>query len=183
MTRIFFTLSLFSLALTAAALVLGLGVGDLYGEIEESTLRWATVHRLTGVAAALAVVLVNCIAVTYFIGTARWVKEVVETYALDRQLAQRAARLKRATFPWALAGMLTVVGIIALGAAADPGTGRPGTEDWASVHLIGALVGIAAIAYAYFVQWTRIHDNQQIIAEVMARVAEIRQQRGLPTGV
>src|SRR3989337_2072811 len=101
----------------AAALILGLSVGDLYHDRSADTLRWATVHRLTGVAAALVVVLVNSIVVTYFIGTSRWCKEVSETYGLDRALVHRGTQLKRRTFPWAVMGMLTVVGLIALGGA------------------------------------------------------------------
>ena len=43
----------------------------------------ATIHRLTGMAAALGVVFVESVVVTYFIGTSRWCKEVSETYQLD----------------------------------------------------------------------------------------------------
>jgi hypothetical protein len=43
-------------------------------------MRW---HFLTGLMAALAVVLVESVVVTYFIGTSRWCKEVVETYNLN----------------------------------------------------------------------------------------------------
>ncbi len=84
----------------AAALVLGLYVGDLHQQPSPDTLRWASVHRLLGVAAALVVVLVNSIVVTYFIGTSRWCKEVVETYGLDAQFIRRSVALKRRTFPW-----------------------------------------------------------------------------------
>src|SRR5687767_4100847 len=41
-------------------------------------------HWLAGVAAAIAVLFANSIAVTYFIGTNRWCKEVVDAYSLDR---------------------------------------------------------------------------------------------------
>ena len=126
MTRIFTSLAWLALAMMGAALVVGLSIGELNRDASVETLRWATVHRLSGVAAALAVVLVNSIVVTYFIGTSRWCKEVSETYALDPSLVRRSTLLKRRTFPWALLGMLAVVGVIALGGAADPATGRPG---------------------------------------------------------
>ena len=83
MTRILFTLAALSLILLAAALLVGLSIGDLYHDPSADTLHWATVHRLTGIAAALAVVLVESVIVTYFIGTSRWCKEVIETYSLD----------------------------------------------------------------------------------------------------
>ena len=99
-TRIFTILAWFALLLMAAVVVLGLMVGDLH---QAPTRRYvdlkARVHRLMGVAAAIVVVLVNSIVVTYFIGTSRWCKEVVDTYSLDRELVRRSARLKRRTFP------------------------------------------------------------------------------------
>jgi hypothetical protein len=125
------------------------------------------------------VVLVNSIVVTYFIGTSRWCKEVSETYALDTSLVRRATALKRRTFPWAVMGMLVVVGVIALGAAADPATGRPDTQAWVTPHLVGSMCGLALIAWAFFVQWQNIHANQAIIADVLAEVRRIRAERGL----
>ncbi len=162
-----------------ATLILGLMVGDLHQDRSEDTLRWATVHRLMGVASALAVVLVNSIVVTYFIGTSRWVKEVCETYQLDRALIVRSTLLKRRTFPWAVMGMLTVVGVIALGGAADPATGRQGTQWWVTPHLIGAMVGWMLIAWSFLVEWQNIAANHAIIGDVMTEVRRIRQERGL----
>jgi hypothetical protein len=163
----------------AATLILGLAVGDLHQDRSADTLRWATVHRLTGIAAALVVVLVNSIVVTYFIGTSRWCKEVSETYRLDMNLVGRSTQLKRRTFPWAVAGMLTVVGVIALGGAADPATGRAGTEQWVTPHMLGAMVGLMLIAWVFWVQWQNIGRNQVVIGEVMAEVRRIRLERGL----
>ena len=65
-------INLFALTLLAATAVLGLWLGDLHGVTEPAVLRWGTVHRLSGVFAALSVVLVNSLTVTYFIGTGRW---------------------------------------------------------------------------------------------------------------
>ena len=82
-------------------------------------------HRLTGVLTALVVVLVNSLTVTYFIGTGRWCREVVEVYGLDQAFVTRSAKLKRSAFPFAMAGMLAIVAIVALGGAADPAAGPP----------------------------------------------------------
>ncbi len=139
MIRIFTSLAVVALAMMALTLVVGLAIGDIHGQRSIDTLHWASVHRLLGVAAALVVVLVNSIVVTYFIGTSRWCKEVVETYGLDAQFVRRSLTLKRRTFPWALMSMLVIVGVVALGGAADPATGRQGTEHWVVPHLIGAL--------------------------------------------
>ena len=161
-------------------MVLGLLLGDdLRGRPSAATLTWARVHRLTGLAAALAVVLVNSIAVTYFVGTSRWCKEVVETYGLPAVLVARGNRLKRRTFPWAVASMLAVVGVVALGGASDPATGRPGTEQWVTWHLLGALTGLAFVAASFIVQWNQIYANHHVIDEVMEHVERIRAERGL----
>jgi amino acid transporter len=183
MTRILFSLASLSLILLVTALILGLSMGDLYApRPTEETLAWATTHRLTGVAAALAVVFVESVVITYFIGTSRWCREVVETYRLDPSAVQASNRLKRRTFPWALLGMLAVVGIIALGGAADPATGRPNTQAWANWHLVGAIVGISLVAWTYVVAWNHIVANQEIIQRLVSEVQRIRSERGLQNG-
>ncbi len=171
--------------LLVAAMVLGLSMGDLYARPVPSreTLHWATLHRLTGVAAALVVVFVESVVVTYFIGTSRWCKEVVETYQLDPAVVIASNRLKRRTFPWALAGMLGVVGTISLGAAADPGAiFGPNAQAWAYWHLLGAFLGIVLVAWTYLVSWNNIVANHAIIEQVVAQVSRIREDRGLDEG-
>lgn len=181
MTRILPTLASMSLMLLAAALVLGLMMGDLYAEPfpTTETQSWATIHRLTGLMAALAVVLVESIIVTYFIGTSRWCKEVVETYRLDQADVRASNRLKRRTFPWALLGMFAVIAVIALGGASDPATGQPNTKEWVDWHLWGAIGGIVLIAWTYFAAWNNVVANQAIISKLVDDVAKIRRDRAL----
>jgi len=178
-TRIFASLALFAILLMATALVLGLLVGDIHGTHDLQRLGWARVHRLLGVAAAIVVVLVDSITVTYFIGTSRWCKEVTEAYGLDPDLAKQSVKLKRRNFPWSLLSILVVIGVGTLGAAADPDTWRQGTENWVIVHLTGALAGFAFIALAFFIQGQRIAANHEVIEAVMAQVRRIRRERGL----
>ena len=186
MIRIFFTLATLSIILLVAAMIIGLTIGDLYAKpmADRETLAWASVHRLTGIAAALGVVFVESIAVTYFIGTSRWCKEVVETYRFDPAPVVASNRLKRKTFPWALAGMLAVVGVISLGAAADPATIRPpaSTLWWRDWHLYGAMLGIVFIAWTYLVEWNNIVANHSIIEHVVTEVGKVRRERGLDDG-
>lgn len=179
MPRIFAVLAALSLGLVALSVVLGLGIGDLYDNPSPEVLGMRRVHMLTGVAAALAVVLVESIVVTYFIGTSRWCREVTETYSFGPTLFQQSTRLKRRTFPLCLVGMLTVVAVGALGAASDPGTGRPNTESMASVHLIAALAGLAVIAWSYYQSWQNIVANQLVIDQLMEQVARRRSEQGL----
>jgi hypothetical protein len=179
LTRIFASLALFAILLMATALILGLFVGDIHGTQDLQRLGWARVHRLLGLASAVVVVLVDSIVVTYFIGTSRWCKEVSEAYELGNDFVGRSGTLKRRTFPWALLSMLAVVAVGALGAAADPATLRPGSENWVIVHLTGALAGFAFIALAFFIQGQRIAANHEVIEAVMAQVRRIRREHGL----
>jgi hypothetical protein len=179
MERVFSRVALFAIVLMLATAGLGIWIGDLHGQSDPQILRWGTVHRLSGIFAALMVVLVNSMVVTYFIGTGRWCREVVETYGLPASLVARAKGLKRAAFPWSVLGMLAVVGIVALGGAADPATGRPGTQNWVTPHLLGALALSALIAWCFQSQLPRIRRQQALIEEVLAAVQAIRRDRGL----
>tara|TARA_Y100001933_G_scaffold46865_3_gene44757 strand:+ start:4069 stop:4704 length:636 start_codon:yes stop_codon:yes gene_type:complete len=132
--------------------------------------RAGSIHILMGIGSSLLVVLVCSIAVTYFIGTGRWCREVVDAYKLAPEILQENNRLKRRSFPWALCGMLTALGISALGAAADPGTGMAGTERWVTPHLFAALAGICLISYCLYVLWCFIVRNNEIINRVMHEV-------------
>lgn len=183
MNRIFPFLAAFALLFMGVNLVLGLSLGDLRDPTDRLTQQMATVHRLAGAAAALVVVLVNSIAATYFIGTSRWCKEVVEAYSLDPAPARQAAQSKRRAFPFAVMGMLTVVGIAALGAAGDPGATRQlepiAGVTWAALHLTAALLGMALIAWAYFKQWLCMIEQREAIAAIMRQVRQARLDRGL----
>jgi hypothetical protein len=179
MDKVFSRAAFFAVALMVATAALGLWLGDLHGQTDRAVLRWGTVHRLSGVLAALVVVLVNSMAVTYFIGTGRWCKEVVETYGLDAAYVERSRRLKRSAFPLALVGMLAVVSIVALGGAADPASGRPGTQDWVTPHLLGGLGLAAVIAWCFQAQVPKIRSQQALIDDVMGEVRASRRRRGL----
>lgn len=130
-------------------------------------------------ARALVVVLVNSMSVTYFIGTGRWCREVVETYALDASYVERSQQLKRSTFPFAILGIFGVVFIVALGGAADPATGRPGTQDWVTPHLIGSLLIVAGIAWCFQSQLPNIRRQHVLIEDIMSDVRTARLGRGL----
>jgi hypothetical protein len=187
--RIFYPLALLSVVAMTGVLFLGiyLHTFDIRNPKDKEAQGLATKHRLCGIAAGLSVLLVESVVITYFVGTSRWTKEVAETYRLDAGFIARSARLKRRTFPIAVCGMLIVVGITALGGAADPGSqlsrsliSRFGVS-WADIHLGFAVLGIGAIVVGYYLQAQHIAANQQIIREVMAEVKRIRVERGLET--
>ncbi len=146
-------------------------------EVFRSQRQLGSVHILLGIGSSLFVVLVCSIAVTYFIGTGRWCREVVEAYGLAPEILQENQLLKRKSFPWALTGMLAVLGISALGAAADPGNGMENTAQWVVPHLFAALVGICVISYCLYGLWVCIVRNNEIINQVMQEV--VARRRGL----
>jgi hypothetical protein len=104
---------------------------------------------------------------------------VVETYELTGSYIDRSRRLKRSAFPFAMVSMLAVVTIVALGGAADPASGRPGTQQWVTPHLLGGLGLAAAIAWCFQAQLPQIRRQQELIEDVMADVRESRRSRGL----
>jgi hypothetical protein len=186
-TRIFASLALFAVLFVAATMGLGwmLRAGDLRDATDLVTQRWGTIHRMSGVFAALVVVLVHSIVATYFIGTSRWCKEVCETYQLGPELASISTRLKRRTFPWVVMGMLVAVGVVALGGAADPGAALavpkiPGVT-WTNLHLAGAIVGLLLVCYSFVVEWNNIWANHHVIEAIMREVKRVRAERGLDT--
>jgi hypothetical protein len=139
-------------------------------------------HMLLGVAAALLAVLVNSATITYFIGTSRWCKEVCQTYSIRGELADRSTHLKRSTFPWALAGILAVIVIVGLGAAADPGgANRENSVRWVKPHYVAAAIGLVIVLSAFWVQMSRIAENYGVIEEILREVRRIRAEKNLPT--
>jgi hypothetical protein len=185
MIRIFTTLALLAVAVLLVTLSVGLYIGDLHNSNLRNSpelpklVNLAIIHKMFGLGSALVVVFVNSIVVTYFVGTSRWCKEVVETYSLDRELLRRSIILKRRTFPWAVLSMVTAVAISALGAAADPGRLQPGTENWVYPHLIGALVGVGFIVWTFIIEAQRIHAHHAVITDILGEVKRIRTERGL----
>src|SRR5947208_1306983 len=111
-------------------------------------------HFFLAVTTALVVMLVNAIVLTYFIGTSRWCREVTDAYALPPACAGESHQLKRRTFPFTLANMLIVVGLAALGAAADIRARDLFGVSWGELHLIGVLLGLSFMALASYMQWT-----------------------------
>jgi hypothetical protein len=140
----------------------------------QPVLRRNMLHTLLGIGGALVTVLVNSISVTYFIGTSRWCREVVEAYRLPEELAQRSLQLKRKTFPWSLAGILTIIVMVGLGAACDPTINLSSGAMYVTSHMLAAIVGTALITWAFLVQVVNIGANYDVIEKILKLVQEAR---------
>ena len=181
-SRIFPPLAIFAILTVAATLILGLSLGDVRDPNDVTTQRWATVHRLSGVAAALVVLGVNSIAVTYFVGTSRWCREVTDAYQLEPSSAPQSkpqtAHVPPGRDQYADPGCHRGLGnrgpsrsIAACRAAA--------ASTWAHVHLVTALAGLVFLAYTSFLEWVNIDANHDVIEAIMGEVRRIREAKGL----
>ena len=139
----------------------------------------ARTHMLFGIATGILAMFVNSISVTYFIGTSRWCKEVVDTYELGNELSDQSVRLKRRCFAWGFIGMLLVLVTAALGAAADPGTLRSTTSEWVLPHFLTAVTSVTLITFSFLLQAGYIQRNSRIVEQIMSQVRDMRAQRGL----
>ncbi len=152
-----------------------------------------TLHFYLGVASSLLAILVCSISVTYFIGTSRWCREVVETYRLSPQFVQRSDSLKQRTFPYALLGIFTVIAIVALGGLSDPSIpwrrAFESEKGWfnatfppagmVNIHYVASMIGLVVLAFAFWMQARGIAANYGVIYEILAQVQRIRGERGL----
>ncbi len=135
-----------------------------------------TIHMLLGAGGTLVAILVNCITITYFIGTSRWCKEVSDTYRLPVELAERSVRLKRSTFPWAVMSVVALIAVVALGAAADPsGANFSRAADFVLPHYAAAMITLVIVAASFWIQISRIAANYAVIEEVLAAVQQVRE--------
>ncbi|MBC8350891.1 MAG: hypothetical protein H8E66_02830 [Planctomycetes bacterium] len=134
-------------------------------------------HIWLGMSAALVTLLVNSISVTYFIGTNRWCREVVDAFSLDQDLAKRSQRLKKRAFPYSLAAIVLILFIAGFGAASDPVTLNPDAADWVPYHWGLAMLGMVVIGGCLLAQVGLIGKNYQLIKEIMIAAEQERERR------
>ena len=131
------------------------------------------IHFLLGVLSALVCVLVNGIAMTYFIGSSKWCSEVVDTYSLDLSYVRRSRSLKRRAYPWAISGVAVIVIIVAFGAASDPATQIESTASWVTPHMVISILGTMWLMVSFLKQAGVIGAHYEVINEIVAAV-EVR---------
>jgi hypothetical protein len=165
MHRIFLGLAITNGTLLLASFAFGFAAA---GETRPAHM-WRDVHFLLGLLTTMTTLLVHSVVFTYFLGTGKWVKEVVRVYRLPSWVEAQAVRNKRRAFPFELWGMI-LIGITAwLGAAAD--TQRGFDSTW---HLLAASVALAFNIGAYVLEYVSIVSQARLLLEVKAQADRLR---------
>ena len=142
-------------------------------------LRRSSIHFLYIVVTSLVCTLVSSVTITYFIGTSRWAREVVEAYELETELAIRSLRFKRCSFLWALLGICTVLVMATVAGAANSAVRLVAAADWQLHYQVVAALGLAVIAFSFHRQARYLSANYQLIQDIVMEVKKIRVERGL----
>ena len=167
MHRIFLGLAVTNGSLLVASYVVGLiSMGEPRGPgIKDS---WHTLHFLLGLFTTLTTLLVHSIVYTYFLGTGKWVKEVVAAYAMPEWIEAQAKKNKKKAFRFEFYCML-LIGITAwFGAASDA---RGFNPTW---HLFAASLTMAFNFGAFAVEYVVIVAQARLLLEVKKRADEQR---------
>jgi hypothetical protein len=165
MHRIFLGLAITDGTLLLIAFVLGWAAS---GEARPRIHTGHDLHFLLGLLATLATLLVHSIVFTYFLGTGRWVKEVVRVYRLPSWLEAQAQKNKRKAFPFELASMALVGGTTWLGAGTD-------TRQWpSSWHLGLAALALAFNLGAFAFEYATIVAQARLLLEVEDQADRLR---------
>ena len=139
-----------------------------------------TRHMLLGILGALMTLLACSVSITYFVGTSRWFKEVVDTYRLDQAYVDQSQRTKRQSFRWSIIGALAIIVVVGLGAASEPTWANARhSPDYVTAHYLAALFTLGVLIVSFYMQGASLAANGKLIEGVMDDVRRIRQQRGL----
>ena len=183
--RIFLTLALVANAVLLYVIWRGLNIGDA-GAKSPEVQREVGTHMLIGLGALTFTALVHAIALTWFMGTVRFLEETSKAYSLPAEFYHRSRRLKYRMLPGMCICLFLLIGTGALGAIADPATPASlantlGITD-AQTHLVGAIVLLVINLTVTLVEYLAVAGNSQVIEQVLAEVHRVRAERGLPVG-
>lgn len=137
-------------------------------------------HMLLGILAALMTLLACSVSITYFVGTSRWFKEVVDTYKLEQHYVDISQQTKRRAFRWSVLGSVAILVVVGLGAAAEPTWANARhSQEYVLLHYVAALAAIGLLLVSFVAQYVSLASNATLIESVMNDVRRIRQARGL----
>jgi hypothetical protein len=177
--RIFLVLSSCSNAALLAALVLGWNIGDdasLSDEVRDA----ATLHFLAALGASLLAIMVHAVALTYFMGTGRWIEETCTAYKLGDEGRAANVRLKYRVIPGMVGCFVLILATGSFGAIADPASHMQ-VPAATTIHFTLAVAMLAVNLLVSWVEWSTIGQNGRIVAAIVDEVRRIRRERGLDT--
>ena len=174
MTRLFLVFAtLTGLALLAS--VISGTVSWLHGGLTSEGSLYLT-HFVIGLFSAVAVLLIHCLAITYFLGTGRWVKEVCLAYGLpDERWPRQTRDIKRGNTPFAILAMLVTI------ATAAAGAGRQNFDWPAWIHAALAGTTLVVNVVVWVIEYRNMRTNLRILDEVYAETDRMRAAQGLPS--
>jgi hypothetical protein len=159
----------------------------LVGSIVSGTVSWLNhgltspgslyvTHFVIGLFSTVGVLFIHCLAITYFLGTGRWVKETCVAYSLpDERWPRQTRDIKRGNTPYAILAMLITIGTTAAGAARQH-------FDWpAWPHATLAAVTLAFNVVVWAIEYRNMKTNHRILDEVYAETERMRAEAGLPS--
>jgi hypothetical protein len=175
--RIFIVLAIIGNALLIAAFVLGWMISDAGSLAQEARVE-VNRHMFVSLGAAILALLVHAVALTYFMGTGRWIEETCEAYSLGSEQRRRNIRLKYQAIPGMVLAMLLIIVTGAFGAMADPGSNTR-MASAATIHFTLAIITLCVNLLACAMEYDAIRRNGLIVDAVVAEVRRIRREKGL----
>lgn len=177
MSRIFLTLAVIANSALLVTLILGWRIVDP-ASLAPGARNAVTWHMLTALGAALLVLLVHAVSLTYFMGTGRWLEETSDAYGLGAEPRTANIRLKYQVIP----GMIGCIGLVvvtgAFGALADPAATMHRASA-STVHLALACITLLVNVFVSWLEYRAIAQNGRLVDRVVQRVGQIRHERGL----
>ena len=132
---------------------------------------WMDLHFLLGLLTTMATLLVHSIVFTYFLGTGKWVKEVVRVYELPAWVDAQAVKNKRKAFPFELWSMILI------GSAAWMGAGSH-AKSWPSEwHLGLSSLALAFNLGSFAAEYAAIVSQARLLLEVKDQADRLRRAR------
>lgn len=177
MNRIFLVLAVIANGLLALTLALGWRIGDPR-ELDPATADALALHFLVALGSCILVLLVHAVALTYFMGTGRWIEETCQAYSLGGEAHRANIRLKFQAIPGMVVCFVLVLVTGAFGAIADPAS-TTDVANAATIHFLLAVTLLTTNVGVNFWQHRCIVHNGRIVNEIVQAVRRIRREKGL----
>ncbi len=165
-----------------AAFVMGMSIDDPTVQTEEVAAA-VNLHMGTAMFALIGAAMVHSLALTYFMGTGRWMEETTRAYRLSESTQAESRSMKYSMMLPMSSCLVMLIVTLALGASIDSNVWKGFTEygiSASSVHFLSASATICLNMLVNMQEYQAISRNGQLIEEVMREVRRIRAERGLP---